>query len=137
MSKKKENKLDNMFGSNDLGNSFCGGSDRSFGGFSCNSPFGGQSFGFTDSITDTRKKYNDTIHKVDDDTANDMMMADIQLGNMMYSNNNFEKMGDMRNVKESICNIVDRYETRENMLLSVIGALSTALVIVGIVKRKK
>lgn len=149
MSKKKKNKLDTMFGSNDLGgfgsnsfgcNGFCGGSDGGFGtngGFGSNRSFGEQTFSFTDSITDARKRYNETIDKVDTGTAEDMMLADIQLGSMIYRNNNFERTFEMSKVKESICNIVDRYETRENALLTVIGALSTALVIVGIAKRKK
>ena len=76
------------------------------------------------------------LEKVDTDTTEDMLLADIQLGNMIYSHNDFDKMLGMSKVKESICNIVDRYEKRENMLLTVIGALSTALVIVGIIKRK-
>lgn len=139
MSKKKKNKLDNMFGSESLGgfsnNGFCGGFGE--GGFGSDRPFGGQTFSFTDSITDARKRYNETIDKVDAGTAEDMMLADIQLGSMIYRNNNFERTFEMSKVKESICNIVDRYETRENALLTVIGALSTALVIVGIAKRKK
>lgn len=142
MSKKKKNKLDNMFGSENL-EGFCGGSFGTNSDFGCNSgfgssrPFGGQSFGFTDSINDARERYDETIDKVDVGTAEDMISADIQLGSMLYRNNGFERTFEMSKVKDSICNIVDRYEARENALLTVIGALSTALVIVGIVKRKK
>lgn len=136
MSKKKDKKLDNLFDNKGL-DSFCGGSDYNFGGLGTNGGFGRETSRFTDSINDTRKKYNEMLDKVDTDTTEDMLLADIQLGNMIYSHNDFDKMLGMSKVKESICNIVDRYEKRENMLLTVIGALSTALVIVGIIKRKK